>query len=143
MSLIEKILCFVLRYREIWNRGKCYMRRFYLTPTVFGYQLRLHHILLSDPEIDPHDHPYNFWSWIIKGKYIEQTYVVNHDAHISFSKNRKRWSLVRRPAETIHRLILSSDAWTVVLAGPTRREWGYHTANGFVPNKEYHAVRSD
>jgi hypothetical protein len=140
VSLIERILCFILRYREIWNNGKFYMRRFYLTPAVFGYQWRLHHILLSDPEPDPHDHPYDFWSWIIsKTGYLEQVFT-QHSGDTSLSKwnFRKRWSFVFRAAETIHRLKLYDDVWSIVLVGPTRRIWGYHTPTGFVPEREYH-----
>lgn len=36
-----------------------------------------------------------------------------------------RWSLIRRRANALHRLVLDRPVWTLVWSGPKVREWGF------------------
>ena len=51
--------------------GVAYMERFYLRPG--GYDRRLHHLLVSDPDRDMHDHPWDYTSVLLTGAYLERT----------------------------------------------------------------------
>ena len=95
-----------------------YMRRWIWTTPVGT--LRLHNILRSDNDRHLHDHPWDYWSLLIRGEYIE------HQAH-GARVHRRAPSLAFRRAETAHRLEVIRPAWTIVSTGPRRREWGFWT----------------
>lgn len=104
--------------------AKDYMRRWTFT-TPWG-MLRPHHILRSDDRAHFHDHPMDFTSFILKGGYIEHRPGCEPVRH-------EPGSIVRRRAEDLHALeLLERDAWTFVVAGPIRREWGFQTEDGWV-----------
>lgn len=51
--------------------------------------------------------------------------------------------VVRRRAEDLHRLeLLKSSAWTLVVTGPIRRQWGFQTEDGWILAGEYDAWRA-
>jgi hypothetical protein len=134
VSVIEKILCWLLKYREISQRGVVYMRRFYLSPVIRGWQLRLHHIMRSDWDRAPHDHPYDFWSFMLWGKYTEEHFYRSK----SYGKSvAHMFGLRFRRASDTHILTLKKPCWTLVLVGPTIRIWGFHTYMGWVPWYKY------
>jgi hypothetical protein len=114
-----------------------YMRR-WIARTRFG-TLRLHNILKSDEGRDFHDHPFSFVSLILKGGYIEhrpgcecragefyEGQPVTSRACASYTAP----ALVCRRAEDMHRLELIGSAWTLVVSGPYRREWGFLLSDG-------------
>jgi hypothetical protein len=105
--------------------GNPYMTRHHVTETV-----RFHHLLMSDPQPDMHDHPWDFTSVLITGGYREHTLhgVVEHRAP----------AVVHRGATEAHRLeLLDGPTWTLVATGPTRRRWGFHTTGGWVHWSRY------
>lgn len=108
------------------------------------FSARIHKILRSDKDRDLHDHPQDYCSIILRGGYYEVTPgpVIDGDEQLW---TQRRWygpgSVLFRRAESPHRLILPGDRHTVSLfiTGPRRREWGFHTPEGWVPWKEYEA----
>jgi hypothetical protein len=110
--------------------GEPYMERFFLTE---GKTVRLHHILRSDADRELHDHPWDFFTLLLDGRYIETT---EGGEELEYAAP----ALLFRSAETLHRLTLpDGPVWTYVVTGPLRREWGFQTDDGWVPWHEYHA----
>ena len=118
--------------------GVEYMRRYHLDHDHDDHhhdRTRLHQILKSDPQPDPHDHPWNFTSTLLAGSYDEwrpdygwRTWHAGDTIH--------------RDAATPHRLELDAPVFTLVTVGPVRRRWGFHTATGWVHWSNYpHAGR--
>lgn len=107
-----------------------YMERWSLS-TPLG-QIRLHHILRSDNDRHFHDHPFDFVSIILRGGYIE--YRPDERPRLFLPKD-----FLYRRAEQLHylKLIGTRTAWTLVLAGPRRRAWGFMTADGWVDARDY------
>lgn len=106
-----------------------YMRRWTLT-TPWG-MLRLHHILRSDARDHYHDHPMDFTSLILRGGYVEHR--PDHEPQRYLPGD-----VVRRRAEDLHYLELIGDsAWTFLVTGPIRREWGFQTEDGWIVAGEY------
>lgn len=135
--------------------GTPYMIRRAINTPLFG--IKLHHILLSDEDRDCHDHPWSFLSIILWGGYwehmpVEQAwhrcrttlyaggYEVVGEGH---SETARKWfgpgSVLWRPLPSTHRLELPAGrtAWSLVLTGPKRREWGFHTICGWIPWTQY------
>jgi hypothetical protein len=116
--------------------GGSYMRRYiFRTP---WFTLRLHHILRSDDDRHLHDHPFDFTSFLLTGGYTE---TVPCDCGPGCPVQVRHWwpcfSIVRKKAEDLHCLKLDRPVWTLVFAGPKRREWGFATEDGWVHNEEY------
>jgi len=105
-----------------------YMHRWVLrTP---WFQLRLHHILRSDKGRDPHDHPFDFRSFLLSGPYTEHT--------PQGVKVWPRFSFIKKKAEDLHFLELhDGPVWTLVFATRERRVWGFQTPDRWVPWHEY------
>lgn len=63
-----------------------YMRRWILH-TPFG-DLRLHHILRSDHDRDLHDHPFDFWTFLLTGGYTEWLPADHPDVPVAKAEAR-------------------------------------------------------
>jgi hypothetical protein len=106
-----------------------YMTRYYLTRNLTA-TIRLHHLHTSDPGRDLHDHPWDFVSLLLTGAYRETT----PDGDVEYEAP----CIVTRQAEQLHRLeLLDGPMWTLVTTGSVRRQWGFGTAAGWVPAREY------
>lgn len=146
-----------------------YLRRFYLFRSKwFGLNwgdLYLHHIVRSDDDPDPHDHPWGFMGWIIAGGYTDQQWywwkpqvwlestisipgrkLVGQKLHQLKGKRLgpdleevKAGSFIKRKATHIHRVIVpeGKTAWTLILTEPYGRDWNFITENGPVMWRKY------
>jgi hypothetical protein len=92
--------------------------------------IMLHQWKQSDPR-DLHDHAWDSVSIILSGGYWEVTSSGRH------------WcapgDVLFRRAEDLHRVELEPDTvpCSLFITGITRREAGFHTAEGWVPYAEY------
>lgn len=87
----------------------------------------VHHILRSDEDLELHDHPWRFTSFILSEGYVE---VLPGDR----ARRMRAMDVVRHKATDAHRLILDRPAWTLVFVGPKERPlWGFHAREGWVP----------
>ena len=135
-----------------------YLRRFYLFRSSwigknFG-DLYLHKIYRSDDDKDPHDHPWSFRTFVLKGGYTDEGWQFT-DVDGTGNGYRRRKSVwdekVSAPAtrfrhrKHIHRVLLTDDkpAWTLVFTtGYTRdakgnADWRFITEERAVPWREY------
>lgn len=151
-SLLDRIL----GRSDISINGDVYMHRWRLIHTKW-FGVRIHHILRSDSDREYHDHPFTFLSLILKGGYLEHRPgckgecssllgLVDLDFHHKLIEPCA-WaalgSLVFRHAEDLHRLELpeGKTAWTLVIRGPVRRQWGFMTSEGWVRSKDFYPKR--
>lgn len=143
---------------DVFVNGRLYMRRWLFGPA-WGPGLRIHNIVKSDAGFELHDHPFDFVSLIVKGGYKEITgEFAMADKPVAGRRKAKYYgplSILFRKAEDLHRIMLlptvvtidgkqrlqEQPAWTVVLRGPIRREWGFMTAAGWLHWKEYVAAK--
>lgn len=146
--------------------GAVYLVRYTLLRLPF-LKIRLHHILLSDTEC-PHDHPWSFGSFILRGGYKEyREYREYPDPMdlldspakliqgVRYNWHTDKWtselwhgpgSLLIRKATDIHRLELlpGKTCWTLVFMGRYKRPvWGFWKKSGkFVPHEKYEFTQS-
>lgn len=108
----------------------------YMTRVIVG-RLRLHIFHRGDEDPDPHDHPWDFWTFPVTS-YVEE---VTTDVGVFATIYARRRQLVRafrlhhRPAEHMHRVlgrwsgchddIRPGRIVTVVWLGRSRRAWGF------------------
>lgn len=129
---------FTAWYGAEWWRRRTWPRRYDVTGgadagvfltrwtifSAFGWRLRVH--LFRRPDVDSclHDHPWSFWTLILRGGYIER----NDSGHAYLGPG----TLAFRPAEYRHRIVDLPDgrSWSLVVTSPKRREWGFTTPRG-------------
>lgn len=125
--------------------GELYLRRWYLLATPW-FSLLLHKIVTPDKDRDLHDHPWWFLSFMLWGGYDEirllgrATDPIGSTFYYDTTIKRRCWlSLAFRAATAAHRIISLRRAptWTLLLTGPRRCSWGFHTAKGYIDWKVY------
>lgn len=104
--------------------------------------LRLHHWLYGDDERAQHDHPWNFYTFILKGGYqdLTSTYDVHGQTQLHV-ETMHAGKLSYRPATHLHSVHLWNDAtaWTIVLTGPIVRRWGFFDGRRWWRSRKYFA----
>jgi hypothetical protein len=115
----------------IWNQplGRLddpYMRRWCLTTPWFS--IRIHHWFRGDDDRHYHDHDWNFICMVLKGSYMDVSYLdtsygsdVKMDILTPFSPRYRK-------AEYKH-IVNTSGCWTIVLTGPKIRNFGFWVPN--------------
>jgi hypothetical protein len=167
MSFLERLLCKLLPYRDIVKvvdgKETLYLRRFFLkrsqAKSMTGDEggVFLHVIHRNDDDKDPHDHPWDFTSVVLKGGYVDECWHWIEDAgagrrlpgtlfRVKGERRPPEYERVRplrvvqRKAEHLHRvqgIKPGRPAWTLVFTGPRRRSWGFVTENGWRHWRDY------
>lgn len=118
---------------DLNNQGEIYLTRWRLLQTPW-FSIFLHRINLPDSDRYPHDHPWDFWSLILQGGYVE--HVVTGGVTRRF--HWRRWSWHKMPTDWFHKIQLLDrrPTWSLVLTGRRKRVWGFLTLDGWVPFHE-------
>lgn len=97
--------------------------------TPFG-SVRLHHWLSHDDDRAPHDHPWNFTTFVLKGGYRDVSPEGNEYLHAP---------TVRHRSATHQHTVFPDEGgcWTVIVTGPKIRTWGFWIAGKFVKMNKY------
>lgn len=127
-----------------------YLRRLRIIQTPW-FGVYLHEMHAPDADRDLHDHPYDFYSVILKGGYWEQ---VNETPAEDYSTVRDtvggwpRWSGHLMKKTWAHRIInlIEVPTYTLVFVGKRTRDWGFWYKNAFddkrrwIPWDQYHDI---
>jgi hypothetical protein len=137
------------RHRVIMDRvnGEPYLERYYVflkDRERFPFNIFVHKFLKSDPD-HVHDHPWPYFTVILKGGYWEWIPVFNlrgakiHEYCVWRRPGSFRWA----SAGTYHRIELdpSVTCWTLFVPGVKQRDWGFLVKNKWVQWQEYLAQR--
>ncbi len=129
---ISWLLSLLFERHEIGRQGDVYLTRWVIWGKRFGpgRKVFLHRFHRSDSDAALHDHPWDFWSFILWGGYYEETPTG--------TKWHRPLSLLKRPAEWRHRVVLTPGwrAWTLIWTGNKRRSWFFHCPKGATPWKQ-------
>lgn len=111
------------------KKGELHFKRWSILSTKW-FNIYLHYINKADEDKDFHDHPWSFWSIILKGGYIE----YNRDGKV----RRTFLHSCYRKKEYPHKIgELIKPTWSLVITGKGGRKWGYHTKSGWVDFETY------
>lgn len=147
--------------------GSPYLIRLTIFELFTGHSLKLHHIIRSDREREPHDHPWSFYTFMLSGGYFEETPVTIKGYKLG-DPTQKHWHapgtfrFVKNPYP--HRLDLARDvdstfpavtmsdeaahalfqntpreipAVTLVFTFPKARRWGFYTKRGWINSGDF------
>lgn len=130
----------VLRMFEVPDAtepDRVYLRRLRLVQTPW-FGVYVHWIYLPDRDRDPHDHPWPFASWVLRGGYTESITATRGGGTARASHKRHRWSWHRIPTRVAHSIdSLEPGTVTLVLVGRRCREWGFWTPTGWAHWQTY------
>ena len=132
------------RHRIIMDRqcNEPLLERYYVflkDRTWFPFNIFVHKFCKGDPG-DLHDHPWPYFTLILKGGYYE--WIPGEDGEV------RKW---RGPghfrfcgASSYHRIELVDGItpWTLFMPGPQEREWGFLVNNTWVHNDKYLAEKA-
>lgn len=133
------------RRRVVMDRqsNEPYLERYYLflkDRQKFPFNIFLHHFLKGDPD-DVHDHPWSYFTLILKGGYWEYIPQFNSEGKKTCEIGKWRGPGHFRLCKPIsfHRIELdpSVDCWTLFMPGPQKREWGFLVKNKWIHNNDY------
>lgn len=111
---------FMMR-RRIGIPGDVYLDRVYIVQTPW-FGIMFHRIFRPDNQRDLHDHPWNFFSIILLGSYVEDT--------INGPRHRRWWNWKRAEDRHSIRECSRRPVWTLVFTGRKRRTWGFWVDGG-------------
>jgi hypothetical protein len=135
-SRYEQFKPFQFRWAEkMGDKDNPYLIRW--TFIFFGYSIRLHHWVGPDNKLHFHNHPWDFLSIILRGKYTNVTPKGRFEAKAPFFWKSK--------AEDLHYLdVPPTGAWTILLCGRPRIKWGF-LVNGHIwrPLRYFHKFRNN
>ena len=110
-----------------------YLIRYFLFRSKY-FSIYIHRFMRSDVG-DPHDHPFNFLGYVVKGGYIEELWPDPYPyGHYSELSERKQGSWAWRPAKTTHMVHLDKERLsedqqeaplTIIFRGRQIRDWGF------------------
>jgi len=118
------------------KQGELHFKRWRIWSTRW-FNIYLHYINKADEDKHLHDHPWSFWSIILKGGYVE---LVGETGKHTPSKRVRRglFHMAYRTKNVPHMIgIVESPTYSLVITGPGGREWGYTTEDGWKDHKNY------
>jgi hypothetical protein len=141
-NLLYKLALKILPYSDILQNGKLYLRTFFVwrpkwSERLFGFKtggIYIHQFVRSDIE-PPHDHSWNFFTFILKGRYWDHRYIIDSDGKRQYLSCELMWpgKSAWRSKDHIHRVRLEDEnvpVWTLMFVGPVEREFYFYTPEG-------------
>lgn len=151
ITILQKIKDLSLNWLERHDRKRIIMDRQCNEPLLtryylflkdrkwFPFNIFLHKFHKGDPG-DVHDHPWPYFTLILKGGYYEYTPNFEYGKMISETKHWRGPGHFRLcSANSYHRIELKPDVtpWTLFMPGPQRQEWGFWVNNKWIHNDNY------
>lgn len=126
------------------NDGELYLVRLRIVQTPW-FGVYLHNINEPDFDRDPHDHPWNFLSFIVRGGYTERIWARPADRRLgSYQRRWNRFTWHRMTMEKAHQIEeVQPNTVSLILTGPRTRNWGFWTEDGWVEWREYEHLVPD
>lgn len=135
----------------VGNQDCPLIRRWFLYKTTHFGRVYLHQLMRSDDDRALHDHKMSNISWILDGSYREwmewerdkideknaRLETIEGTTRIYVRHTRIAGDVIARGAGTPHRLELDTPVISLFFGGPIVRDWGFHTASGWVRWRDF------
>ena len=133
------------RRRVIMDRvnDQPYLERYYVflkDRTWFPFNIFVHRFLKSDPT-DVHDHPWSYFTLILRGGYWEWQPVFDSQgrriSEVAKWRGVGHWRV--SPADSYHRIELDPtvECWSLFMPGPHRKDWGFLVRGEWMQWQQY------
>jgi hypothetical protein len=119
----------LLTIGERLGRAECpYLRRWVIDLWLFS--VRVHHWIGSDDPRYYHDHPWPYVTLVVRGSYLDRSPAGDVELKapmIAFRRSGHRHTVQ----------VAAGGCWTVMLAGPEIRRWGFWVRGKFVRRNKF------
>lgn len=89
-------------------------------------QLGLYLHKFHEPDTqDIHNHPFDFWSFVLSGGYTEEIVSINPMRSGLRKRRAGRWHSMSSVDYHKVRLLHKTPTWTIIFRGKRRQRWGY------------------
>lgn len=128
----------------IGKPGNPMMERWRLIQTpAFG--IYVHFMYREDLDPVPHDHPWRFWSLVLRGSYRDIVTPDSRNLNRQEIQQHDRWSFHAFPLRAAHRIIhVDPGTVTLIIVGQKVRTWGFYDnrrGNAFVDWRDALGIR--
>ena len=141
--MFKKFMQRLGRHRVILDRtgNEPYLERYYLflkDREQFPFNVFLHKFLKSDPD-DMHDHPWGYFTLILRGGYWEWVPVNG----IPVAKWRGPGHFRVNQSDSLHRIEVDPDvtAWTLFVPFNKVKDWGFVRKGKWIQHEQYFEIR--
>lgn len=126
------------------ENGLKYLTRLRIVQTPW-FGVYLHDLYEPDSDSDPHDHPWDFTSFIVKGSYLEVVYPAPHvTLEINYKRHWHQFSHHRMLREQAHRILkVEPGTKSLIFVGRRSRNWGFFTEMGWMSWQDYEAAKRE
>lgn len=99
--------------------------RFFLFKSRF-FNVYLHKLNAPNWHPECHDHPWSFLSIILRRGYLEKAWYDGGGYMEQGWVTKKIYPgmVIWRRAEHVHNVVTNGTAWSLIITGPKRRQWG-------------------
>jgi len=122
--------------KEIKSKeGEVHFRRWAFFETKY-LSVYYHEIFKADKDKHRHNHPWNIFTVILSGGYVEET----ENGNIL----RRKWHMANRWRNQFHKIkrLLSNKVTTLAICYGKRKDWGYQLSdNVTISNDEYRKLK--
>jgi hypothetical protein len=127
----------------IWNRAgglpECPYFRLWAV-IAKKWSARLHNWLGDDDHRHPHNHPYWFVTFVLRGGYDDVSYDPINGSVLDVDKVRA-FSWRYRPAHHMHQVLnVLPNTWTFLITGPAVTRWGFLVGGKIIKRDKYFAT---
>ncbi len=130
---------FFRKVKEIRSKNKeLHFKRWAVIELPF-FSIYIHRIYNADKDPFCHTHPWNFFSLILAGEYIEETLKPElQEVNITTKKRRGKFSVSRGDRNYLHRIsTVVKTTTTLFITWGRKTPWYFYTGDGMVPFQEY------
>jgi len=154
---MNRLFRYLFLAKEIKSKsGELHFQRWRIVWTPL-FAIYIHYIAKSDEDKHPHNHPWNFYSFILYGGYKEtltkETSFAQYAMSIIFKipcpsytttvDTFKQFSFISRDRLWFHKISLLKPTWTLVFTGKNYKDWGYLVDNQHVNFEEYRKNKNE
>lgn len=139
---LDKVFKNIEIEKEVDGEVALYLKRYFIFRSPH-FKVFLHYIPRPDTDRDPHSHPWNFFSLMLKGGYREELFTERGLFKGLVSRVAPAFSF--RKARCVHKIKeVDPDTWTLLFCGPVVNEWGFHNQeNGWTHWRKYLDIWDD
>lgn len=126
------------------KEGVLHFKRFAIIECKW-FNIYIHSIYKADEDEHLHDHPWNYISIVLYGKFMEA--IKNSTS--AKQKYEMNWlspkDISAQKAERTHKIymLLSEKIVTLFFTGPRFREWGYDVDGKWIDNVTYRKMKNE
>lgn len=118
------------------KKGELHFRRWRLLKTRW-FDVYIHGIYKADKDKHLHDHPWNIWTMVLWGSYLEEL----PDSDYIY---RRCFDMGYRGDKEFHKIrSCFGPVYTLAIMGKKTKEWGYDVNGIWVHNEEYRRLKRE